>query len=771
MSEYQPFRRARPVWSADDPRGLNRLLVWRAAIAPADRPAELVIAAATTWRLRVDGAIIAEGPARAAHGWAKVDRRRLPTGARVVSVEVCGYNANGYAHIDQQAFVQAEVVRDGEVIAATAAGGELLEPGERVRRVQRWSFMRPFADCWRLRPGFQAWAVDMAACPGARAAAEVAGPRLQPRDVPTPVAARVAALRIVGAGRIAQDATRPPWRDRCVVRVGPRWMGPPEHDVEVSAGFPPAEIEDDIAADLAATASTPDPDLDVGTAQDLAIPAEGYAIVDLGADRTGFVELEVEAAGDACLDIAVAEVLTAGDVVAPAKDQLGALRLRSAPGRWNFTSVEPYGLRYAKLIARGGALRVRGLRLRELAGPAEALAFACPDGELMEVLEAGRQTFRQNVVDLPMDCPTRERAPWLCDSFFTARVEPWLTGGSAVERAHLDAILKGGDRPKLPPGMFAMVYPGDHPGGRFIPNWALFLVLQLAEFAERGGDRALIDAFRPRVERLFAWFASQRGPGGLLERLPGWIFVEWSKANELVQDVNAPTNMVYAAALDAAARLWDLPAWRTQAAETRATLRAESFDGAYFRDRALRRDGRRVWTDERTEACQYYAFFTGVATPATHAALALRLADGFGPGRPNPDGVFPANAFIGFYLRLELLAALGRRRQLARELTGLFLPMARITGTLWENALPSASVNHGFASHVLHLAVRDLLGLRLDRAARTLRIETRDPPLDWCRARVPLEGGELTVAWRREGQGVRVEIAGLPAGWRVVDAP
>ena len=39
---------------------------------------------------------------------------------------------------------------------------------------------------------------------------------------------------------------------------------------------------------------------------------------------------------------------------------------------------------------------------------------------------------------------------------------------------------------------------------------------------------------------------------GLLENIPGWVFVEWSKANELTDGVNYPSNMLYSATLLAA---------------------------------------------------------------------------------------------------------------------------------------------------------------------------------------------------------------------------
>lgn len=81
-----------------------------------------------------------------------------------------------------------------------------------------------------------------------------------------------------------------------------------------------------------------------------------------------------------------------------------------------------------------------------------------------------------------------------------------------------------------------------------------------------------------------------------------------------------------------------------------------------------------------------------------------KLVKEFGPSRdaaktyPNID---PSNAFIGNYLRLEILFNEGLYEQLAREIEAFFLPMAQKTGTLWEHMHSGASCNHGFTSHCI----------------------------------------------------------------------
>ena len=75
----------------------------------------------------------------------------------------------------------------------------------------------------------------------------------------------------------------------------------------------------------------------------------------------------------------------------------------------------------------------------------------------------------------------------------------------------------------------------------------------------------------------------------------------------------------------------------------------------------------------------------------------------FGPDRKqdnrHPDVHF-ANAFIGNYLRLDMMARCGSMREVLDNIEGYFYNMAITSNTLWEKDEPTASLNHGFASHV-----------------------------------------------------------------------
>ena len=234
----------------------------------------------------------------------------------------------------------------------------------------------------------------------------------------------------------------------------------------------------------------------------------------------------------------------------------------------------------------------------------------------------------------------------------------------------------------------------------------MWFVLELEEYAARSGDRDLIDRARGKVYGLVGWFRQYENDLGLLEKLPGWVFVEWSRANDLVQDVNFPSNMLYARMLETVGRLYDDPDAAARAHTIRETVRRLSYlpEKDFFCDNLVWRDGTLVPSGECTETCQYYAFFTGVATPHAYPTLWERLCTEFGPDRQRaglyPE-IAPSNVIFGNYLRLELLSLSGMHEQVLREMHGYFLYMAEKTGTLWEHVGHGASCNHGMASHVL----------------------------------------------------------------------
>ena len=762
------FDSARPIWPTGRETEKNLFVGFRVVFDCPDQQAPLLrIAASPLYRVYLNGRFVGHGPARGPHGHYRVDEWPLGAALReknVLAIEVAGYNVNSYYLLDEPAFLQAEVVLDGQILASTAGKDALFTATlltHRLQKVQRYSFQRPFIEYYRLTQGDSPWWDKPLAEFTVTSCSTLDRKNLLVRRVAYPHFLKRQPLRIVSRGTLQRDVpvTRL-WKDRALVNIGPKLKGYPENELEV---VPSIELQKIQSAPMQRVNQPYRP----GRAMELS--KDTFSIVDLGTNLTGHIGASVHCTEPTKLYLTFDEILARDDVDFKRLGCVNTVCYELEPGIYHLESFEPYTLRYLKLNVLEGACEVDNLYVREHANSeTEEARFSCSDPRLNQIFEAARETFKQNATDIFMDCPSRERAGWLCDSFFTSRVAFALSGNTTIEKNLFENYLLPERFAHLPEGMLPMCYPADHYDGVFIPNWALWFVIQLEEYQSRSGDRALVDALKPRLEALYKYFQAFTNEDGLLESLDSWIFVEWSRANDFVQDVSYPTNMLYAAALASAGKLYHEPGLLAQSEQIRTVIRQQSFDGEFFVDNAIRKDGALNVTRNRTEVCQYFAFFFDVATPRTHPVLWDKLAHQFGPGRKQtqafPD-IHPANAFVGNYLRSELLSQYGHAPQIKKELVDFYLYMAEQTGTLWENVGASASCNHGFASHVAYSLYRDVLGVHvLDTQRKTIHLKIADVGLDWCEGRLLTPQGPVTIKWWKH-EGEILYRADVPAGY------
>ena len=769
FAETPRFERAEPVW----PRGceceMNSFFGFRASFAAdaGDRPL-LRVTGCSDYRVSLNGRHVGWGPARAAKGCFRVDEIPLSpkAGANVVAIEVAGYNCNSFCFADHSPFLQAEVVLGGRVLAATGGAGSFGAARlPRVQKVARYSWQRTFSEFYRLRRGFDDWKTgggDFSAVPLA----------VQPAVRLLPRRAAYADFRVNGPFRPVSFAqTR---FDAAKETTSVRFVDPSGQKPGFRL-YPKDELEKNWH-DLIQRYEA------VGRRQATAKDAErtsfgladgASAIFDAGLNDTGFIGLKVKCLRPGTVAVKFDEILVDGEVSPTRYACANVIAWEFAEaGEYDVESFEPYTLKFADVIACDGAFEVSAPSLRTYKNPeARRARMECSDPAIVKIFDAARETYAQNSADVFTDCPGRERAGWLCDSFFTGRSSLLFTGSLEPERLFLENYALPEKFDDLPDGMLPMCYPADFPSGGFIPNWAMWLVIEVEEFKNRGGDPMLVEALRPKLVALVNYLKTFRNSDGLLEKLPSWVFVEWSRANKLVQDVNYPSNMTFAEVLDVMDRLYSMPELAEEARRMRETIRRQSWTGKWFCDNAVRQeDGTLRLSGECTETCQYYAFFFRTATPSTHPELWKTLVEDFGPKRKktrmHPE-IWPSNAFIGNYLRLECLAREGLSAQILEETRGFFLYMAELTGTLWENDGTTASCNHGFASHVAITYCRDVLGLRnVDYVRRTVEFSPpADIPIDSVAMELPVPGGKLIRAgWRRENGRV-VEDLSLPCGW------
>ncbi len=758
------FQKARPVWLKGLSRTMNISAGFRSVFRARKGRHILRITGATLYRIWLNGKFIGHGPARCGHGFYRVDEWCLPVepGKNLIAIEVAGYNVNGYYILDQPSFVQAEVVCGDQVLAATGSKKiTALRLKERVQKVQRYSFQRPFVEVYRMNARSDAWRTELKCRKKPQAIEVLEKKRLVSRGVPYPQFETRQPVERVSTGTVSLVSPRTFADNRAWSQISPVFKGFQMDKLDLILSREMESLKSRVRSRKSIPYSPQEP---------LILKKGTFQVLDLGTNLTGFIGLTVSCKKPVTLYLGFDELLQKnGDIDFLRLDCLSAIKYELKPGTNNLESIEPYTLRYLKLIAARGSCKVSHVFLREYAcSDTERASFVSNDPQLDTLFEAARQTFRQNAVDILMDCPSRERAGWLCDSFFTARAERELSGGSPIERNFLENYLLPGTFPNLPKGMLPMCYPAEHTTGRFIPNWAMWFVVELEEYLQRTGNRELVTDLQKKVYDLIEYFKGFLNSDGLLEKLDSWVFLEWSQANHFTQDVNYPSNMLYAGMLDAAGRIYSDSKLLRQAAAIRRKIQKQSFDGEFFVDNAVRDEkGTLKPTANRSETCQYYAFFFDVASPKTHPALWKKLITEFGPDR-NPKKEHPdihsSNAFIGFILRLDVLSRYGEAALVLDQLKKDYVPMAEKVGTLWEHDDTTASCNHGFAGSVAHILFRDVLGVRVDSVRKNVEFRIPSLALTWCSGRIPVGDDSIQASWRRQGKKISHTLA-VPAGY------
>ncbi|MDD4871619.1 MAG: hypothetical protein PHR77_13765 [Kiritimatiellae bacterium] len=766
------FLSAKPIWSGGRETEKNITVGFRAVFEkPGNTKVTLRATGSTLYRVWLNDKFLAHGPARGPHDWFRVDEidltSQLQSGKNMIAFEVAGYNVNSYYLLNQPSFLQAEIIANGKVLVSTGSESSpftctILK--ERIQKVQRYSFQRPFTEMYRLSPGYDRWRKDTTVPLEAVKCAVQPEKTLLPRRISFSEFTVRQPLQIVATGNITTGKkVEKPWKDRSLTAIGPK-LG----------GYPEKELETIQSLELQTITTTLDTPINQPYVPSNILPLKTGTcqILDFGTNLTGFVGARIECQNKTRLFFTFDEILSDGDVNFRRLSCVNTIGYELEPGIYEVESFEPYTLRYLKPLVLEGECKISNLYLREYVSPiAPAVRFSAGDERLNRLFAAGIETFRQNAVDIFMDCPSRERAGWLCDSFFTSRVALDLQGNTRIERNFIENFLLPEKFEHLPEGMLPMCYPADHDDGVFIPNWALWFVVELEEYLARSGDRETVKALEPRLLKLMDYFKRFNNSDGLLEKLESWVFVEWSKANSFTKDVNYPSNMLYTSALAAMGRMYNRPDLLAEADKIRETILKQSFNGEFFVDNALRKDGQLQVTSNRTEVCQYFAFFFNIATPESHPKLWQTLVKDFGPQRKQTKAfpeVHPANAFIGNTLRLELLSRAGLCQQLLDESIAYQLYMVERTGTLWENDGAYASCNHGFASHGgVHVLYRDVLGLtKVDTVNKVVYIRFTDLQLNECNGCMPTPDGPVELSWRKTDGKLQYHTK-APAGYTI----
>ncbi|HAX97239.1 MAG TPA: hypothetical protein DCY35_12095 [Prolixibacteraceae bacterium] len=119
--------------------------------------------------------------------------------------------------------------------------------------------------------------------------------------------------------------------------------------------------------------------------------------------------------------------------------------------------------------------------------------------------------------------------------------------------------------------------------------------------------------------------------------------------------------------------------------------------------------------------------------------------------RPEP------NAFIGNYLRMEILHRWREYGKIIHEVKDYFYNIAKTTGTLWEHARIVDSLNHGFTSYAGVAILKAMFGIqKIDLDNRTVTLDNADVGLNEASCCIDTPFGPIDIAFTRENGKLQV---------------
>ena len=494
MEHTELFRQALPVSFplTDDARASAlregvRQYGFHAALTLTARPAcaKLRIAGRHVFRVYINRRIVLNGPARTAHGYARVDELDVTAflhhGVNHLAVEMLVYGDvyNKYSNdctLEPDGFLLCELEADGQVLTATGgADWNACRIAARVANASRISHSREASEIYTLEPGWDGWIMGEAnGTHGFCRTAPASAPHLLPHTAATitPTVRRFSRVCGYGTCGIDREAQLP----RLFFEDNPGYY---------PAGYY-ASLSEYPLEDCRRTRERSDAGIRLtGTEDGLTLTGaeDSYILLEGECNTTGFPFARFTCEKPGTVDIVRSEILTPdGDF---AYNHNTVTRLHVPAGTWNFTAMEAGVARWLKLYFRGTGtvtLHAAGMLVHEYPD-AHRASFLCSDGDVNRLYDAAKRTLLCNTQDIFMDCPDRERGGWLCDSLWTARAAAMLLGDTRVEREFLETFL-------LTPadGMFRGFFPETYPGSKAdyaamtgITTWSFWLMCELCE--------------------------------------------------------------------------------------------------------------------------------------------------------------------------------------------------------------------------------------------------------------------------------------------------
>ncbi len=497
---------------------------------------------------------------------------------------------------------------------------------------------------------------------------------------------------------------------------------------------------------------------------------------DVGCLTLAHVRLRLNGAAElqagSVVDVVVGEDLRADGLPETAPRRWAGRYLLAGRTEEEATFFDPVGFRY--LAAHFPAGLEVTVEVEEAIYPRpDGAGFDCDDDRYNELWRVGARTVDVCSTDAFLDCPGREQRAWVADSYVQILVSYVTNPDWRLIRHHLALTA----RSRFPSGLLAGAAGCDFARiGFTMPEYSLHWIRALASYWLYAGDEDFVSRQRPVADAIIDRYENQRGPSGLLENFPGWVFLDWAQVDRDV--ITGMHDALYAAALEAYA---ELPG-ASDVRDLRERI-SSAFETLWDPDRevyvdAIGNDGPSRRISQQTNAT---ALLAGLVPYSRVAGLVERIVDpgahGLGrlvvtatPGSlsaavadPHADAVpsFQYRPPFDFDEEVDVVAAQPWSCRFLHEAlfrsgrTDLILasllrwPLVSGNGTFqefWEAAPGTSSRCHGWSASPTYDLTSYVLGVRpLNPGYRRALVDPYLGPLTRVSGRVPTPAGWLAV--------------------------
>ncbi|MFA6800542.1 MAG: hypothetical protein WCR19_00380, partial [Acholeplasmataceae bacterium] len=194
----------------------------------------LKLAARNVYSVYVNDVFVHYGPSRSAHHYLQQDELFLDLMKpnNYITIEVVGHNINNYYFADETPLFAVELFSD-QVLLQTTDDFSCYLLDDRIRKVQRYSYQRNFAESYKQDKDRQNFYLGDCQMFPKLEVIEVEIPILTKRQTPYPIFDEIKNISVVETGTFSLDMTLPIWHDRAIDLITQTYKGYPKETLEV----------------------------------------------------------------------------------------------------------------------------------------------------------------------------------------------------------------------------------------------------------------------------------------------------------------------------------------------------------------------------------------------------------------------------------------------------------------------------------------------------------------------------------------------------------